>query len=66
MGYELSKPRLRAELENDLKAICEGVKQPETVLRSQVEYYKRIFQEVLGKKTILEQEVLRNVVQVER
>ena len=26
MGYALSKPNLRAELEADLKGICDGVK----------------------------------------
>ena len=35
MGYALSKPNLRAELEADLRGICEGVKVKEgTVIRS--------------------------------
>ncbi|XP_070617542.1 DNA topoisomerase 3-alpha [Erythrolamprus reginae] len=43
MGYEMSKPDLRAELENDLKLICEGRKDKSTVLREQVQKYKQVF-----------------------
>ncbi|XP_048349631.1 DNA topoisomerase 3-alpha isoform X2 [Sphaerodactylus townsendi] len=43
MGYEMSKPDLRAELEADLKLICEGKKDKSRVLREQVQKYKQIF-----------------------
>ncbi len=36
MGLALSKPDLRAELEADLKRICDGVRPPADVLREQV------------------------------
>ncbi|XP_052264208.1 DNA topoisomerase 3-alpha-like isoform X2 [Dreissena polymorpha] len=43
MGYEMSKPHLRAELEADLKRICEGRKQKQEVLQAQVQKYKEVF-----------------------
>ncbi|XP_053391111.1 DNA topoisomerase 3-alpha-like [Mercenaria mercenaria] len=43
MGYEMSKPHLRAELEADLKKICEGRKQKQEVLDAQVQKYKEVF-----------------------
>eukprot|EP00794_Sanderia_malayensis_P009161 gene9161-10134_t len=43
MGFEMSKPHLRAELENDLKCICEGRKQKDVVLAEQIQKYKEVF-----------------------
>eukprot|EP00795_Rhopilema_esculentum_P009199 gene9199-16873_t len=43
MGFEMSKPHLRAELENDLKCICEGRKRKEDVLAEQIQKYKEVF-----------------------
>lgn len=43
MGLEMSKPRLRAELEADLKRICDGTMNPKDVLRRQIELYKDLF-----------------------
>lgn len=43
MGFRLSKPNLRANLEKDLQAICDGQKRPEDVLRQQIACYKDIF-----------------------
>uniref|UniRef100_A0A131YRD8 DNA topoisomerase n=1 Tax=Rhipicephalus appendiculatus TaxID=34631 RepID=A0A131YRD8_RHIAP len=43
MGLEMSKPHLRAELEADLKKICEGVKNAKDVLRHQVNLYRDVF-----------------------
>lgn len=43
MGYAMSKPDLRAKLEDDLKAICDGTKTKEDVLRTQIEAYKQVF-----------------------
>ncbi|UYV73675.1 TOP3A [Cordylochernes scorpioides] len=43
MGFEMSKPHLRAELEADLKRICEGTKNPSIVLAEQVSKYKEVF-----------------------
>lgn len=49
MGYEMSKPDLRAELEADLKLICEGKKDKWVVLRQQVQKYKEVFIEAVAK-----------------
>uniref|UniRef100_A0A8C9M5J8 DNA topoisomerase n=1 Tax=Panthera tigris altaica TaxID=74533 RepID=A0A8C9M5J8_PANTA len=49
MGYEMSKPNLRAELEADLKLICEGKKDKLVVLRQQVQKYKQVFVEAVAK-----------------
>ena len=49
MGYEMSKPDLRAELEADLKLICEGKKDKCVVLRQQVQKYKQVFIEAVAK-----------------
>ncbi|KAF6209731.1 hypothetical protein GE061_015480 [Apolygus lucorum] len=43
MGFAMSKPDLRAELEADLKKICDGVRRPEDVLREQIAKYKELF-----------------------
>lgn len=49
MGYEMSKPDLRAELEADLKLICEGKKDKLLVLQQQVQKYKQVFVEAVAK-----------------
>ncbi len=43
MGFEMSKPHLRAELEADLTSICEGTKDPDAVLSHHVAKYKNVF-----------------------
>uniref|UniRef100_A0A1B6CJT6 DNA topoisomerase n=1 Tax=Clastoptera arizonana TaxID=38151 RepID=A0A1B6CJT6_9HEMI len=43
MGFPMSKPNLRAELEADLVRICNGEKQPELVLAEQIAKYKEVF-----------------------
>ncbi|XP_014248462.1 DNA topoisomerase 3-alpha [Cimex lectularius] len=43
MGFAMSKPVLRAELEAELKRICDGVRQPEIVLREQISKYRELF-----------------------
>ncbi|XP_036596629.1 DNA topoisomerase 3-alpha [Trichosurus vulpecula] len=48
MGYEMSKPDLRAELEADLKLICEGKKDKHVVLRQQIQKYKQVFIEAVA------------------
>uniref|UniRef100_A0A8C8S4J5 DNA topoisomerase n=1 Tax=Pelusios castaneus TaxID=367368 RepID=A0A8C8S4J5_9SAUR len=55
MGYEMSKPDLRAELEADLKLICEGKKDKFLVLRQQIEKYKKVFIEAVAKANKLDQ-----------
>ncbi|KAG9343025.1 hypothetical protein JZ751_015243 [Albula glossodonta] len=55
MGYEMSKPDLRAELEADLKLISEGRKDKTTVLRHHVEKYKAVFIESVRKAKKLDE-----------
>lgn len=47
MGFEMSKPNLRAELEADLRLICDGRKSKGEVLRHHLDKYKRLFQLVV-------------------
>ena len=37
--------RLRAGLEADLKRVCEGTRQPEEVLREQINKYREVFEQ---------------------
>lgn len=53
MGFRLSKPKLRADLEKDLQAICDGAKQPDEVLRQQVACYKDIFVRAQQRSNVL-------------
>ncbi|XP_030646362.1 DNA topoisomerase 3-alpha [Chanos chanos] len=55
MGYEMSKPDLRAELEADLKLVSEGRKDKASVLRHHVEKYKAVFIESVRKAKKLDE-----------
>uniref|UniRef100_A0A6I8MZG0 DNA topoisomerase n=1 Tax=Ornithorhynchus anatinus TaxID=9258 RepID=A0A6I8MZG0_ORNAN len=55
MGYEMSKPNLRAELEADLKLICEGKKDKFVVLTQQVQKYRQVFIEAAAKANKLDE-----------
>ncbi|XP_006774024.1 PREDICTED: DNA topoisomerase 3-alpha [Myotis davidii] len=55
MGYEMSKPDLRAELEADLKLICEGRKDKSVVLRQQIQKYRTVFTEAVAKAKKLDE-----------
>lgn len=53
-GYDavnlpLAYPELRAELERDLKAICDGQRDPKIVLSEQIEKYKVAYQQITEK-----------------
>lgn len=49
MGYEMSKPNLRAELEADLKLVSEGRKDKLSVLQNHIQKYKTVFIESVRK-----------------
>ncbi|KAF5282481.1 hypothetical protein FQR65_LT14290 [Abscondita terminalis] len=49
LEVSLAKPNLRADFEKDLKLICEGLKNPETVRREQIENYRAVFRIVMEK-----------------
>ncbi|XP_076865277.1 DNA topoisomerase 3-alpha [Brachyhypopomus gauderio] len=55
MGYEMSKPDLRAELEADLKLVSEGRKDKVSVLRHHVAKYKAVFIESVKKAKKLDE-----------
>jgi DNA topoisomerase-3 len=46
MNLNLAQPQLRAGLEVDLKAICEGTKSAEVVLREQIEIYRECYRKI--------------------
>lgn len=53
-GYDsvnlpLAYPELRAELERDLKSICEGTRNPQDVLREQIEKYKEVYRVITAR-----------------
>ncbi|XP_044758813.1 DNA topoisomerase 3-alpha [Coccinella septempunctata] len=49
LEVSLAKPTLRAEFEKDLKLICDGIKDAESVRREQIAKYKAVFQTVENK-----------------
>uniref|UniRef100_A0A8C4GLT4 DNA topoisomerase n=1 Tax=Dicentrarchus labrax TaxID=13489 RepID=A0A8C4GLT4_DICLA len=55
MGYEMSKPYLRAELEADLKLVSEGQKDKQTVLQHHLQKYKTVFIESAKKAKKLDE-----------
>ncbi|XP_034568184.1 DNA topoisomerase 3-alpha [Notolabrus celidotus] len=55
MGYEMSKPNLRAELESDLKLVSEGRKEKRIVLQHHVQKYKKVFIESAKKAKKLDE-----------
>uniref|UniRef100_A0A3P9PY74 DNA topoisomerase n=1 Tax=Poecilia reticulata TaxID=8081 RepID=A0A3P9PY74_POERE len=55
MGYEMSKPNLRAELEADLKLVSEGRKDKQSVLQHHIQKYKAVFIESVRKAKKLDE-----------
>ncbi|KAM4634885.1 DNA topoisomerase 3-alpha [Polymixia lowei] len=55
MGYEMSKPNLRAELEADLKLVSEGRKDRLSVLQHHIQKYKTVFTESVKKAKKLDE-----------
>ncbi|XP_045929127.1 DNA topoisomerase 3-alpha isoform X1 [Micropterus dolomieu] len=55
MGYEMSKPNLRAELEADLKLVSEGRKDKHSVLQHYIQKYKTVFIESAKKAKKLDE-----------
>ncbi|CAK8696344.1 unnamed protein product [Clavelina lepadiformis] len=55
IGYKMSQPDLRAELEADLRKICEGNADKDQVLRNHIAKYRRVFEEALSKAEKLDE-----------
>ncbi|KAL1494433.1 hypothetical protein ABEB36_010032 [Hypothenemus hampei] len=54
LEVSLAKPTLRADFENDLKLICDGLKDAEVVMREQIEKYKTVFRSVAEKMRLID------------
>ncbi|VDO35049.1 unnamed protein product [Haemonchus placei] len=59
MGYAMSKPQLRADLERQLQAICAGERTKQEVLTEQLEKYRRIFVQTEAKVNLLSEAFAR-------
>lgn len=57
MNLKLAEPKLRAGLEEDLKAICLGQKNPQDVLRQQIEKHKECYQIIARELQLLDQAI---------
>ncbi|KAK6635323.1 hypothetical protein RUM44_000574 [Polyplax serrata] len=64
MGYEMANPKLRADLEADLKKICENQKSPREVLRTHINNYREVFEGVQRQVSRLA-ETIQTYIQVE-
>lgn len=49
MTLTLTEPQLRADLEKDLKMICNGQKNPKQVLKEQILLYKNAYRVIVSK-----------------
>lgn len=57
MNLHLAEPHLRAGLEEDLKKICLGTKDPETVLTEQIQKYKECYQVIARQANSLDRAI---------
>lgn len=58
IGYQMSKPFLRAQLERELQEICDGSKNPQQVLAKQLIEYEKVFEESFKNKERLFQKIV--------
>ncbi|KAL9705942.1 hypothetical protein quinque_009460 [Culex quinquefasciatus] len=70
-GYEsmelpLAQPKLRAGLEEDLKRICEGQRDPKVVLQEQIQKYKEAYRVITEKARALDQAMGQRLQQTPR
>ncbi|KAK1129739.1 hypothetical protein K0M31_019453 [Melipona bicolor] len=54
MGFEMSKPNLRANLEKDLQLICDRQKNPKDVLETQIKNYRDVFKITLERANLID------------
>ncbi|KAL6425769.1 hypothetical protein ACFW04_009678 [Cataglyphis niger] len=54
MGFQMSKPHLRASLEKDLKLICQRQKDPNEVLRDQIDTYREVFKVAMERANMID------------
>ncbi|XP_067213930.1 DNA topoisomerase 3-alpha isoform X3 [Linepithema humile] len=54
MGFEMSKPHLRADLEKDLQLICQRQKEPNEVLQNQINKYREVFKVAMERANLID------------
>ncbi|KMQ86449.1 dna topoisomerase 3-alpha-like protein [Lasius niger] len=54
MGFQMSKPHLRADLEKDLKLICQRQKDPNEVLQNQIDTYREVFKVAMERVNLID------------
>ncbi|CAL7941209.1 unnamed protein product [Xylocopa violacea] len=54
MGFQMSKPDLRADLEKDLKLICDRQKNPKDVLETQISKYRDVFKVAMERANLID------------
>ncbi|XP_076756767.1 topoisomerase 3-alpha isoform X2 [Xylocopa sonorina] len=54
MGFQMSKPDLRADLEKDLKLICDRQKNPKDVLETQITKYRDVFKVAMERANLID------------
>ncbi|XP_018404081.1 PREDICTED: DNA topoisomerase 3-alpha isoform X1 [Cyphomyrmex costatus] len=54
MGFQMSKPHLRADLEKDLQLICQRQKDPNEVLQHQINKYREVFQVAIERANLID------------
>ncbi|KAF9412994.1 DNA topoisomerase [Podila epigama] len=61
LEMSLSKPYLRAQLEANLKLICDGVKTKEDVVQEAIQSYRQVFEKVIRERMVLQQALENHV-----
>ncbi|XP_011144136.1 DNA topoisomerase 3-alpha isoform X2 [Harpegnathos saltator] len=59
MGFQMSKPNLRADLEKDLQLICQRQKDPNEVLQSQINKYREVFKIAIERANLIDDALAR-------
>lgn len=59
IGYELSKPALRAKMEADMVAISRGTRERADVVRDAIDMYRQVFRRVAAEANKLDASVAR-------
>ncbi|XP_032669264.1 DNA topoisomerase 3-alpha isoform X2 [Odontomachus brunneus] len=59
MGFQMSKPDLRADLEKDLQLICQRQKYPNEVLQNQINKYREVFRVAMERANLIDDALAR-------
>ncbi|KAL0102558.1 hypothetical protein PUN28_018092 [Cardiocondyla obscurior] len=54
MGFQMSKPHLRSDLEKDLQLICQNQKDPNEVLQNQINKYRNVFKVAIERANLID------------